>query len=90
MRKYILSIGTAALIALCSCTVTFPGVATSNPIGSKTGIAEKKIFIFPIGNTDIGIEKAAKNGGITKIATVDYSIRAGLFTTTYKTIVTGE
>jgi hypothetical protein len=38
----------------------------------------------------VSVEKAAKNGGITKIATMDYSMRYGLFRNTYKTIVTGN
>lgn len=92
MKKYILAtlVG-AAMVVLSSCSVTYPGIATSNPIGKKTGVAERTIFFnLAFGTTDVGIEKAAKNGGITKIATVDFCVRSGLFKTTYKTIVTGE
>jgi hypothetical protein len=39
---------------------------------------------------DLSIVKAASNGGITKVATVDYSIKKGLFFTTYKVMVTGN
>ena len=46
-------------------------------------------FIGPM-DRDISIQKAAKNGGITEVGTVDYSYRIGLFKSTYKTIVTGR
>ena len=45
------------------------------------------IAIKPV---DLSIEKAAKSGGITKVATVDYSVKKGLFFTTYKVEVTGN
>ncbi|MDA3882536.1 MAG: hypothetical protein PF481_04590 [Bacteroidales bacterium] len=91
MRKLLLTIGAAALFALSSCTVSYPGFATSNPVGSKVGVAERTIILFfAFGHTNLGIEQAAKNGGITKVATVDTSIAGGLFSVTYKTTVTGE
>lgn len=88
MKKIIFIASAIALLA--SCTVTYPGMATSNKM-EKTGVAERTIwFGLAFGHTDLGSATAAKKGGITKIATVDYSVRAGLFRTTYKTIVTGE
>jgi len=73
-----------------SCTVTYPGLATSNRI-EKTGEASRTIlFGLAFGHTNLGIEKAAKDAKITKIATVDYSIKMGLFTTKYKLIISGE
>jgi hypothetical protein len=41
-------------------------------------------------NRDMSIKKAAENGKITEVGTVDQSIRVGLFKSTYKTIVTGR
>jgi len=88
MKKISLLLGAGLVFLVSSCTVVYPGVATSNKI-VKTGEVEAKLFLG-LGNVDVGLYQAAKNGGITKIATYDYSVRAGLFTTKYKTIVTGE
>jgi len=91
MKKILLYTGIIGALALSSCSVTYPGLATSNTIGSKTGVAERKIFMgFTFGHTDLGIATAAKKGGITKVATVDVCVKGGLFSTTYKVIVTGE
>jgi hypothetical protein len=87
--KKILYLGILGLI-LGSCSISYPGIATGNE-AIKTGVSEKTIwFGIAIRPVNISAEKAAKNGGITKIATLDYSIRVGLFRTTYKTIVTGN
>ena len=43
------------------------------------------------GNVDVSLQTAAKNGGITKIATVDVRVKDVLgFMQTYTTVVTGE
>jgi len=87
--RNILAIGAVAILA--SCSLTYPGFATRNPVGSKVGTAERKIFLgLAFGHTDLGLQKAAKNGNITKIATVDITIKGGLFSKTYKVTVTGE
>ncbi len=88
MKKLSIILGASLALSLSSCTIIYPGVATDNKI-VKTGEVEAKTFLG-IGNVDVGLNEAAKNGGITKIATVDYSIRYGLFITKYKTVVTGE
>lgn len=75
---------------LASCTMSYPGIATGNEI-VKSGTASRKIFMgIAIKPVDLSIEKAAKSGGITKVATVDYSVKKGLFFTTYKVEVTGN
>lgn len=75
---------------LSSCSVTYPGIATGNK-AEKEGVAEKKLFLgIALKPVDVSIETAAKNGKITKVSTVDYQVTSGLFTTTYKTIVTGN
>jgi len=87
--KKILLLGSLA-VALASCSVTYPGVATGNE-SVKEGISEKTVwFGLALKPVDVSIEKAAKNGKITKVATVDHQVKAGLFSTTYKTIVTGN
>lgn len=88
MKKILLF---ASAVALCaSCTMVYPGIATGN-VAEKTGEVEKEVwFGIAIKPVNLGIEKAASNGGITKVATVDYSIKKGLFKTTYKVIVTGN
>lgn len=85
-----LIIGAAAAAVLTSCSFAAPGWATNNS-SVKTGIAERKLILgISFGTTDLSQTTAAKNGGITKIATVDFKISSGFFTTTYTTIVTGE
>lgn len=72
--KKIVKIALGCVIALCatSCMSTTPITATSNPVGNKCGIAKttRVLTIFG-GSADCGINKAAKNGGITRISHVD-------------------
>jgi TRL-like protein family len=91
MKKIIIS-STVLLIALASCTrsVTVPYTVTDNAIGTKVGSVKAKCILGFCGNINVGSAAAAKNGNITKIATVDYKITSKMFTTTYETIVTGE
>lgn len=82
------------LLTLASCSVTGPVLITDNPGGkdAKVGEASYKVilgFIRPM-NADASIQKAAKNGGITKVSSVDTKIKNGFFTTTVITVVTGE
>jgi hypothetical protein len=89
MKSMFLSLAFLAIIAT-SCTISYPGIATGNTI-EKTGTASRKVwFGIAIRPVDLSIETAAKNAGITKIATVDYSVTGGLFTVTYKVTVTGN
>jgi hypothetical protein len=76
---------------LSSCSVAGPLMVSNNPIGSKRGEASRKIFFgISFGHTDLSLKTAAKNGGITRIATVDYKVKGGFFTSTQYIIVTGE
>jgi TRL-like protein family len=76
---------------LTSCSVAGPMMVTNNPVGSKRGEAKRKIFLgITFGHTDLSLATAAKDGGITKIATVDWKVTGGFFTRTYSVIVTGE
>ena len=89
VKFYICVIGCLALFA--SCTVMLPVAATSNPIGSKNG-ESTAIGIGPTiwikGNASI--QKAAKNGNITKVSTVDVQRTYILFIEIIKTKITGE
>ena len=86
------------VVAICSvvllmsaCSVTAPLTATSNTIGKKVGTAKANTVLgFTFGG-DYSIQTAAKNGGITKVSTVDvkYKNVLGLFISR-TTIVTGE
>ncbi len=86
--------GVAAITAayLSSCALTVPVAATSNPVGSKVGTSSGMgILRFIILSPDSGIQQAAKNGGITKISTVDFKQTdiLGIFQT-YTCTITGE
>ncbi|MFT6717234.1 MAG: hypothetical protein ACJA0Q_001885 [Saprospiraceae bacterium] len=88
--KSILPVALLAVI-MSSCAMSIPMIVTDNANG-KEGVAEYTVilgFIRPM-HADASLETAAKNGGITKIATVDYVIESGLFKATYKTVVTGN
>jgi hypothetical protein len=77
---------------LSSCSITMPVNATSNPVGAKVGSAKAMVILgFLYFDQDASIRTAARNGGITRISTVDmkYFNVLNLFST-YETIVTGE
>ncbi len=80
------------VIILSACSYNRPVCATEHPVGSKTGkFTQIAMFRYMPSETDaVAIQEAAKNGGITKISTVDYIVTYYLFTTKYETIVTGE
>lgn len=89
IKKYLLVLAAGSI--LTSCSISGPLMVTNNPIGSKRGVAERTIwFNITFGHTDLGVATAAKNGGITKIATVDWKVTSKLFRSTYSTVVTGE
>ena len=81
-----------ATALLSSCALTLPVGATSNTIGKKVGTATATGFLGVLFfNADASIQTAAKNGGITKISTVDLKNTSILgLIVTYETIVTGE
>jgi hypothetical protein len=77
---------------MSACSITVPVAATSNAVGSKVGKQKATVFFMVLAfNQDASIMSAAKNGGITKISTVDMKQGniLGLIQT-YETIVTGE
>ena len=92
-KNLFFTVAILSIAFLSSCSVTAPVTATSNPVGSKVGTAESTQIIgfFPDGG-DMSIKTAAKNGGITKISTVDFksSLVFLFFVIKHETIVTGE
>ena len=77
---------------LSSCAITLPVNATSNPVGSKVGTAKATGYLgYIFFDQDASIQTAAKNGGITKISTVDIRQTNTLgIIVGYETIVTGN
>ncbi|MDR0657058.1 MAG: TRL-like family protein [Treponema sp.] len=87
------------MLMACTTTVIQPVDATTNATGSKVGEQGETVRIwfglFPFNwSIDASAHKAAQNGGISKIATVDLRTvvyNAYVFVDyTYTAIVTGE
>jgi hypothetical protein len=89
--KKIFAAGCAAVM-LASCSITLPVNATSNPVGTKVGKASGNCFLGALCfGVDASIQTAAKNGGISKISTVDYTNKNILgIIITHECTVTGE
>jgi len=82
-----------AVVALMGCpSVNLPVSAGGAQVGAKTGQSSGQIILGLFGNADASMLTAAKNGGITKIATVDTEVTSllGYIIVTYTTTVTGE
>ena len=94
MKKVIVIVALAFVaIALMGCpSVNLPQATGSATVGDKTGQASGNIILGLFGDVDAGMLTAAKNGGITKIATVDTKVKniLGGLVITYTTTVTGE
>lgn len=73
MKKFFkLVCASCLLLGMASCSSTTPITATSNPVGNKCGVAKtSRVLTIFGGSADCGINKAAKNGGITRISHVD-------------------
>ena len=82
MKKLLLACACVLSLASCS-SLTTPLTATSNPVGNKVGESSYTTYcwgMFGKRNADIGINKAAKEAGITKISHADLnSKRYGFF-----------
>ena len=70
--KALAAVAVCALVSSCA-TISNPVTATTNPMGSKCGVAESTIYLgtWSSKGEENGIEQAAKNAGITKISHVD-------------------
>ncbi len=85
-----MTLSLAAMVT--SCALTMPVNATSNTVGGKVGTAKATGYLGVLFfDQDASIRTAAKNGGISKISTVDVKSTSILgLIVTYETIVTGE
>lgn len=94
MKKRILSaFAVIGLLSLTSCSVTLPVAISSNPVGKKVGSAKTSAIVgLFFDGGDASIQTAAKNGNISKIATVDFKQThyLGMIYAQYETIITGE
>jgi hypothetical protein len=90
MKKLFLIFAVALLLS--SCAITLPVNATSNEVGSKVGMSKATGYLNVLWfDQDASIQKAAKQGGITKISTVDLKQTNMLgIIQTYECIVTGN
>ena len=90
MKKVFLIL--AAALLLTSCAITLPVNATSNEVGSKVGMSTATGYLNVLWfDQDASMQKAAKQGGITKISTVDLKQTNMLgVIQTYECIVTGN
>lgn len=88
-----LAIALVAVSFFSCASLNAPVSATSNEMGSKVGQSSGKLFLHGMfGSADAGIQAAAKNGGITKISSVDFETEmkfAGIITV-FTCTVTGE
>ncbi|MCT4628610.1 TRL-like family protein [Winogradskyella sp.] len=93
MKKFFLRSAFVAVmtLALSSCSITMPVTATSNPVGAKVGKSSATVVLGFAFDEDASIKSAAKQGGISKISTVDIKVKNVLgLIVTYETIITGE
>jgi len=92
LNKIFKGLAVAAMaVSFTACSITLPVTATSNSVGSKVGTAKGTVVLGFSFDEDASIRTAAKNAGISKIATVDIKVGNILgIVQTYETIVTGE
>jgi hypothetical protein len=91
VAKVVSLIALAALLAGCGAKVLQETDITSNATANeKTGEACLTNILGVVATGDASINKAAKNGGIEKVATVDTVGKSGIFTSEYCTKVTGK
>jgi hypothetical protein len=92
LRNVLIGLAVAFALTFASCSATHPYWVTTNPIGTKVGKSSGTCYIRILCfDADYSIQTAAKNGGITKIATVDIRTTNVLgIIWTFETIVTGE
>lgn len=90
--RYLVLLGLALALLLSACSINQPVCATSNPLGAKTGTFTQTSFLMfpPSQSKEAAIAAAAKNGGITRISTVDYIVTWKIIFVDYTTVVTGE
>ena len=70
MKKSVL-VAAAVAFMFASCSITTPVAATSNPVGTKVGKAKATSVLGISIAGDASLQRACKEGGITKVSTVD-------------------
>ena len=70
--KALAIVAVSAMVSSCA-TISNPVTATTNPVGSKCGVAKSTVYLglWSSKGEENGIDKAAKEAGITKISHVD-------------------
>lgn len=89
--KNIIMASFALIMMSCNPILVSPLIVTDNPVGSKVGESSYRLNLLGLPSTkdaNRGIAEAARNGGITKIATVDF--KYDIQNKSYSTVVTGE
>ena len=78
--KALVAVAVCALVSSCA-TISRPVTATTNPLGSKCGVAKSTVYLglWSSKGEENGIDKAAKEAGITKISHVDSYAKTYLF-----------
>jgi hypothetical protein len=89
-KLLLVTVVSALAMVLSGCAIGGALNYTDNPVGSKVGKACAKNTLGLFATGDASIAAAAKNGGITQVATVDVVSEPGLFVGQFCTIVTGE
>ena len=89
--KFVFILGLFSILSY-GCAVTMPMGATSNEIGDKVGTSTATCYFNVLCfDQDASVQTAAKNGGITKISTIDIKVKNTLvIIIEYETIVTGQ
>lgn len=97
MKKSLITLATVLLVSFfASCSSVRPLMVTDNPITANMKVGKASITyllgIFPMGEDNIGLEKATKDGRIIKVYFVDQKVEYGFLflTTTVTTTVYGE
>ena len=79
--KALAAVAVCALVSSCA-TISKPVTATTNPVGSKCGVAKSTLYLGGLWSSkgdENGIDKAAKEAGITKISHVDSYVKSYFF-----------
>jgi hypothetical protein len=79
--KALAAVAVCALVSSCA-TISNPVTATTNPLGSKCGVAKSTLYLGGLWSSkgaENGIDKAAKEAGITKISHVDSYVKSYFF-----------
>lgn len=86
--KYV-AVMCVALFA-ASCRGYYKNITVSEAKSIKTGEIKQRVWLGLAFNIDMSIASAAKNGGITKVSTVDVILKPGFLNYLYITRVSGE